>query len=175
MSLNRRSFVGGSAATLAALSAPMVAKASGKPKVVVIGGGAGGATVARYVAKDSKGAIDVTLIEELPDDRVRFQIMRHRHNRDYTKTVETAISRTTVVKSSNGTSEERFFVKVPVHFGVSGIIKEVEFSLVNRHSMIHRILLGREALSGTFLVDPESRYLLGQPVKKSPTKKKGRS
>ena len=135
--------------------------------------------IGRIRAKTDTGAktsaIDVTLIEELPDDRVRFQIMRHRHNRDYTKTVETAISRTTVVKSSNGTSEERFFVKVPVHFGVSGIIKEVEFSLVNRHSMIHRILLGREALSGTFLVDPESRYLLGQPVKKSPTKKKGRS
>lgn len=34
-----------------------------KPKVVVIGGGAGGATVARYLAKDSGGAIDVTLVE----------------------------------------------------------------------------------------------------------------
>jgi len=35
----------------------------GKPKVVVIGGGAGGATAARYLAKDSEGALDVTLIE----------------------------------------------------------------------------------------------------------------
>ncbi len=34
-----------------------------RPKVVVIGGGAGGATAARYIAKDSAGAIDVTLIE----------------------------------------------------------------------------------------------------------------
>ena len=42
----------------------MVRAAShGKPKVVVIGGGAGGATAARYIAKDSDGAIDVTLIE----------------------------------------------------------------------------------------------------------------
>jgi NADPH-dependent 2,4-dienoyl-CoA reductase/sulfur reductase-like enzyme len=39
------------------------AGAHGKPRVVVVGGGAGGATAARYVAKDSKGAIDVTLIE----------------------------------------------------------------------------------------------------------------
>ena len=37
--------------------------AQGKPRVVVIGGGAGGATAARYIAKDSKGAIEVTLIE----------------------------------------------------------------------------------------------------------------
>lgn len=36
---------------------------AGKPRAVIIGGGAGGATAARYIAKDSKGAIDVTLIE----------------------------------------------------------------------------------------------------------------
>ena len=38
-------------------------KASGRPHVVVIGGGAGGATAARYLAKDSEGTIEVTLIE----------------------------------------------------------------------------------------------------------------
>ena len=37
--------------------------AQGRPRVVVVGGGAGGATAARYIAKDSKGAVDVTLVE----------------------------------------------------------------------------------------------------------------
>ncbi|MGR3793499.1 FCSD flavin-binding domain-containing protein [Vannielia sp. SX4] len=64
MKLNRRKFLGTAAAGTAALSAPMVRAAShGMPRVVVIGGGAGGATAARYIAKDSEGAIDVTLIE----------------------------------------------------------------------------------------------------------------
>ncbi len=64
MTLNRRSFIGTSAAVAAAVSAPMVkAGGHGKPRVVVVGGGAGGATAARYIAKDSKGEIDVTLIE----------------------------------------------------------------------------------------------------------------
>lgn len=64
LDLNRRTFVGAAAAGAAALSAPRVMGAGhGKPKVVVIGGGAGGATAARYIAKDSKGEIDVTLIE----------------------------------------------------------------------------------------------------------------
>ena len=64
MKLNRRAFIGTGAAAAAALSAPHVRAAShGKPKVVVIGGGAGGATAARYLAKDSKGEIDVTLVE----------------------------------------------------------------------------------------------------------------
>ena len=45
-----------------ALSAPkMIGRA--RPKVVVVGGGAGGATLARAVQKDAAGAIDVTLVE----------------------------------------------------------------------------------------------------------------
>jgi sulfide dehydrogenase [flavocytochrome c] flavoprotein subunit len=60
---NRRAFCSFVAASTAALAAPGLATGSSKPKVVVIGGGAGGATAARYIAKDSKGAIDVTLIE----------------------------------------------------------------------------------------------------------------
>ncbi|KPP84720.1 MAG: Flavocytochrome c sulfide dehydrogenase, flavin-binding [Rhodobacteraceae bacterium HLUCCO07] len=64
MTLNRRAFIGTGAAMAAALAAPAVrASNHGKPRVIVIGGGAGGATAARYIAKDSKGEIDVTLIE----------------------------------------------------------------------------------------------------------------
>jgi NADPH-dependent 2,4-dienoyl-CoA reductase/sulfur reductase-like enzyme len=60
----RREFgiiTGAAGVAASSLAAPAIGQ--GKPKLVVIGGGPGGATVARYVAKDSKGAIDVTLIE----------------------------------------------------------------------------------------------------------------
>ncbi len=64
MRFNRRVFIGTGAAAAVSLSSPIVFAAShGKPRVVVVGGGAGGATAARYIAKDSKGEIDVTLIE----------------------------------------------------------------------------------------------------------------
>lgn len=64
MKMNRRSFIGTGAAVAASLSAPhALAGSHGKAKVVVIGGGAGGATAARYIAKDSEGKIDVTLVE----------------------------------------------------------------------------------------------------------------
>ncbi|MGX0904878.1 sulfide dehydrogenase [flavocytochrome c] flavoprotein subunit [Roseovarius sp. MBR-79] len=64
MTLNRRKFLAVGAATAASLTAPHVlADGHGKPRVVVIGGGSGGATAARYIAKDSKGAIEVTLVE----------------------------------------------------------------------------------------------------------------
>ena len=45
------------------MSAPVVAQA--RPKLVVVGGGPAGATVAKYVARDSSGSIEVMLIEPL--------------------------------------------------------------------------------------------------------------
>jgi sulfide dehydrogenase [flavocytochrome c] flavoprotein subunit len=64
---NRRQFIGGAGALAAAgtLAAPAIAQA--KPRVVVIGGGPGGATLAKYVARDSQGAVHVTLIEPLKE------------------------------------------------------------------------------------------------------------
>jgi len=61
MSLKRREFLVGAAAGASLLSMPALAQA--KPRVVVIGGGPGGATAAKYLAKDSAGALDVVLIE----------------------------------------------------------------------------------------------------------------
>jgi len=66
--MTRRNFSLFAGASLATLSTPLFAPAvlgQAKPRLVVVGGGPGGATVARYVAKDSAGAVDVTLIEPL--------------------------------------------------------------------------------------------------------------
>ena len=62
-STTRRYFIGGAGAAAAVIAFPMPAFAQAKPKVIVIGGGPGGSTVAKYVAKD--GGIDVTLVEPL--------------------------------------------------------------------------------------------------------------
>ena len=66
MTLSRRNFgklTGATALTWGMSSQVGALYGAGKPNAVVIGGGAGGATAARYIAKDSKGAINVTLIE----------------------------------------------------------------------------------------------------------------
>jgi NADPH-dependent 2,4-dienoyl-CoA reductase/sulfur reductase-like enzyme len=66
MTIDRRRFgillgSGAAASAVPRLVAPVYAQAKGK--VVVIGGGPGGATAAKYVAKESGGAIEVTLVE----------------------------------------------------------------------------------------------------------------
>lgn len=65
MQTDRRALMRAGIATAATigLGGPAVL-AQTRPLVVVIGGGAGGATAARYIAKDSNGAIAVTLVEE---------------------------------------------------------------------------------------------------------------
>ncbi len=63
MKIKRRTFICAGAAAGILASPQLSASGHTRPRVVVIGGGPGGATVARYIAKDSDGAIDVTLVE----------------------------------------------------------------------------------------------------------------
>ncbi|MBK5926463.1 NAD(P)/FAD-dependent oxidoreductase [Rhodobaculum claviforme] len=62
MELKRRGFLGVALVGASVLAAPAVL-GSGRPRVVVVGGGSGGATAARHLAMQSGGAIDVTLVE----------------------------------------------------------------------------------------------------------------
>ncbi len=60
--IGRRGFLIGAGAFAGTFTAPRLARAA-KPRVVVIGGGAGGATLAKYISKDGDAGFDVTLIE----------------------------------------------------------------------------------------------------------------
>lgn len=64
ITITRRKFGFLLGAGAASLALPAYLRAQEKPRVVVVGGGPGGATVAKYVAKDAAGAIDVTLIND---------------------------------------------------------------------------------------------------------------
>ena len=65
-----------------------------------------------------------------------------------------------IVKSSSGFREQRYVIQTPLKIGNDSW--EIEMTLTNRDSMGFRMLLGREAMSGRILVDPEQKYLLGQ-------------
>jgi ribosomal protein S6--L-glutamate ligase len=67
-----------------------------------------------------------------------------------------------IVKSSSGFREQRYVIQTSLELGNSKW--PIEMTLTNRDSMGFRMLLGREAMSGRVLVDPEQQYLLGQPT-----------
>jgi len=65
-----------------------------------------------------------------------------------------------IVKSSSGYREQRFVIQTNLKIGDTNW--PIEMTLTNRDSMGFRMLLGREAMSGRVLVDPEQQYLLGE-------------
>jgi ribosomal protein S6--L-glutamate ligase len=67
-----------------------------------------------------------------------------------------------IVKSSSGFREQRYVIQSKIDIGSE--TWSIEMTLTNRDSMGFRMLLGREAMSGRILVDPEQKYLLGQPT-----------
>jgi hypothetical protein len=117
--------------------------------------------IENLVAKADTGArrsaIDVANIIELPGNRVQFDIALHRKRRDFVKTVVASIDHQTHVRSSNGQQHERYFVRTQVRIG--HLMKEIELSLVCRRHMTCRMLLGRKALEGDFLVDSTEKHV----------------
>ena len=65
MSMQRRDFLKaiGAGVSTAALSACAVSPGRSGPKVVIVGGGYGGATTAKYLSMWSNGTLDITLVE----------------------------------------------------------------------------------------------------------------
>jgi hypothetical protein len=103
-------------------------------------------------------ALHVENVEELPRGFVRFDVVLHRAKRDRRVHVRTRISRRGRVRSSTGHQTSRLFVEATIRLGP--VEKRVEVSLVDRQKMIHRMLLGRAALSGPFLIDVDRRMAL---------------
>lgn len=65
-----------------------------------------------------------------------------------------------VIVSSNGQEEHRVVIRTPLT--LSGQTWPVEITLTDRSSMRFRMLLGRQAMRGRLLVDPQELYLHGR-------------
>jgi len=102
-------------------------------------------------------AIHVDNIQKLPGNRVRFDVVV-RVSRLKTVSVETDVVRLSRVRPSTGARQQRLVVRTKVRLG--GHEREIELSLVSRHGMLCRLLLGRSALKELFLVDPATPYRL---------------
>jgi len=108
-------------------------------------------------------AVNIAPFQKGDENWVKFDINPIQNN---TKTVihcQAPLVDKRVVKSSSGFREQRYVVKSEIQVGEARW--EVELTLTNRDSMGFRMLLGREAMSGRLLVDPEQKYLLGQPTR----------
>jgi len=106
-------------------------------------------------------SIHVDSIDEIGEDRIRFEVMLSKRPDGRRKVVEADVVRRTRIRPSTGRAQRRFVVATLMCIGE--LQREIEISLFCRKGMRHRMLLGRTAISGEFLVDPDATYLLGAP------------
>lgn len=90
---------------------------------------------------------------------VRFDVYPLQVNGKTLRHCEAVIADKRIIKSSTGTKESRYVIKTTLVFGEDAW--EIEVTLTNRDSMGYRMLLGREAMNGRLLVDPEGSFVKG--------------
>ena len=88
---------------------------------------------------------------------VRFTTTNH-----YNETIscEATVTRIARVRSSSGKAKRRVFIETTAVLA-GGFCWKILASLADRSEMQCPMLLGRRALSGYFLIDPQSAHLLG--------------
>lgn len=106
-------------------------------------------------------AFEVEAFVEAGQKMVRFSIHPYQKRDDIVRVCTAPVVDERMVSDSGGHRERRYVIQTPLRLGDEEW--PIEITLTNRDTMLFRMLLGRTAMSGRFLVQPEASYLCGQP------------
>lgn len=81
-------------------------------------------------------------------------------------TIKTPFIEERAIKSSNGDKTLRPVIKTEIKMGKEQF--EIEVTLINRDLMGFKMLIGREALNGRFVINPAKHNLLNKTKKEKP-------
>lgn len=113
-------------------------------------------------------AFEVREFNENGVQRVEFSIHPRQHDNDTVIVCSADIVDERQVTDSGGHKEQRWVIQTPVSLGSH--IWPIEITLTARDDMRFRMLLGRTALVGRAVVDPNQSYVVGKKRRK---KRKG--
>lgn len=108
-------------------------------------------------------AFDIEPFERAGELWVRFEVHPIQRNDRLIKSCEARVFDRRRVRSSNGVASERFVIVTTLD--LIGQRLPIELTLANRDAMGFRMLIGREAIRGRFLIDSGRSYLGGRPRK----------
>ncbi|MBT8147415.1 MAG: ATP-dependent zinc protease [Gammaproteobacteria bacterium] len=128
--------------------------------------------IKRIKAKVDTGARTSTLhafdvcLEEIDGSKiVRFKIHPKQRDLDSVIECEAPLLDEREVRDSGGHSESRYVIETSIKIGSK--LQTAEVTLTNRDNMGFRMLLGRTAMKGHYLVDPGRSYLMGKRLKET--------
>jgi len=104
-------------------------------------------------------AEQITPFDKNGETWVRFIIHPIQRNVKSIISCEAKVIDKRIVKSSTGTRESRYVINTEISLGEKSWV--IELTLTNRDSMGFRMLLGREAMTGKIIVDPDERFKFG--------------
>lgn len=98
-------------------------------------------------------------------DYVTFDLHPRKRHRKPTISCEARIADIRYIKNTGGKPVPRFIIKTPIKLGKTQW--DIELSLARRDAMSFRMIIGREALRGRFIVDPGRSYLMSSGRRKT--------
>mgnify|MGYP000181944515 CR=1 FL=1 len=104
-------------------------------------------------------ASKIKIFEKDLEKWVRFEVYPVQENRSISVLCQAKVEDVRQVKSSQGVAEKRPVIKTKVQIADQSF--EIELTLANRETMEYRMLLGREAINGRYLVDPSKSFCQG--------------
>ena len=92
---------------------------------------------------------------------VSFDIHPNIHDVEQIVRREAKVKAVKRIKSSTATRERRYVIETDIV--LAGMRWEIQLTLTDRSEMTYLMLLGREAMGGKLIVDPELEYVLSNP------------
>ncbi|GAB4257884.1 MAG: ATP-dependent zinc protease [Methylomicrobium sp.] len=92
---------------------------------------------------------------------IMFGIHPNQHRTDIAIECHARVKDRRIVSDSGGHKSRRYVIETELLLGSRLIITEL--TLTNRDNMKFRMLLGRTAMRGQFIIDPGASYLQGKP------------
>jgi len=102
-------------------------------------------------------AIDVEIHKRGTKKYVSFAIHPYQKDNHYTVRAEAELYEERHIKDSGGKVTIRPVIRTEIKIGK--VVKQIELTLINRDEMGFRMLIGREAIKGQYLVNPMRSFL----------------
>lgn len=118
-------------------------------------------------------AFDIEIFEREGDSWARFALHPWQRSGEDSVVVEAAVLDHRHIRSSSGAAHLRPVVETTIV--LAGEARTVEMTLTRRDEMGFRMLIGRQALTPRYVVDPGKSYLGGRPTKSIRSRNHGRS